>query len=161
MNPVAERRPAAGHHQEWSTVACRRHEDERAGNDREKNEVLGVRREAEDLRVQRLHGVDGGGDEPRAGPAEACGEEIHQHRRGRGDDDEAHADRRDRLAERAEDQGIGGVDAGGLEIVGIGVGRHPREQELAEVRVLAFVAIEGDVEQPEPDRRRRQDNDGD
>jgi hypothetical protein len=57
----------------------------------------------------------------------------------------------DRLAEDREDQRICAVDTWRLEIVGGGIRRNAFEQQLTEVCVLALVAIERDVEQPEPD----------
>ena len=66
-----------------------------------------------------------------------------------------------RLAEGGENQGIGAVNTGRLQVVGGGVRRNALEQELAKVGVLALVAIERDVEQPEPDRRGPQHDEGD
>jgi hypothetical protein len=59
-----------------------------------------------------------------------------------------------RLAQRGEDQRVGAVGAGHFEVVGTRVRGHALEQELTEVRVLAFVAIEGDLEQSGSDRSR-------
>ena len=116
--------------------------------------MLGVGREAEDLRVQRLRRVEGGRDDARRRPGQVPDQDEHQDRRHRGHDDEAEMDPGGGVAEHGEDQRVGDVDARRLQVVGGGVGRHALEKELAEVRVLALVAIEREVEQPEANRRR-------
>ena len=62
-------------------------------------------------------------------------------------------DRRRRLPERGEDGGVNDIDAGHLEVVRARVGRDALQQELAEVRVLALVAIEWQVHQPQSNHR--------
>jgi len=66
--------------------------------------VLGVGRETEDVRVQRLHRVDGGRDEARGGPARRAARRYVSTRRARGHEDEARVNRGGRLAECGEDQ---------------------------------------------------------
>ena len=67
-------------------------------------------------------------------------------------------DARGRLAQEGEHQGVHGVDTGHLEVVRLRVRRDAREQELGEVGVLAFVAIEWKPEEPDADRRRGADD---
>ncbi len=69
-------------------------------------------------------------------------------------------DRRRRLAEHGECGGVRDVDAGQLEVVGARVRRNALQQELAEVRVLALVAVERHVQQPDTDHRDRAEDEG-
>src|SRR5207244_232477 len=80
-----------------------------------------------------------------------AGDQKHESDRHDVDDEQPEVDARGRLAERRENQGVDGVDARHLEVVRLRVRRNPPEQQLAEVRVLALVAVERDVEQSQSD----------
>ena len=152
-----EERPAAQKGRDTATVG-RAQEDEHACEDGRQDEVLGVGRGEQELRAERQRSERRGGDRGDPRIEQPARDQEDENDRHDADDQEPEMNARGSLAEELEDQGVDGVDARHLEVVRLGVRENALEEELSEVGVLTLVAVQGDVEQSEPDSRRGQDD---
>jgi hypothetical protein len=139
----------------------RAREQQEGGDHRQDREVLRVGDEAEDAgaEAQRRKGHRGGRSRRRVG--QAASEPVEERRARRVHEREPEPDRRGALPERRQEGGVGEEDPRHAHLVGLGVGRDAREQQLRRVRVVALVALERKLEQAQAQRGRRRDRRGD
>jgi hypothetical protein len=152
------REDACGKERDRPTRLDRAEQDERTAHCGEQDEVLGVRRETLKSGAQRQDGEDGCRCDSGRSIEEAGRDEEDEDARRGIDDQESQMDPRDRLPEGGKDGGVDRVHSRELGVIRGRVRWNPVEQELPEVRILALVPVEGSLEQPEPHRRRHQED---
>jgi hypothetical protein len=130
--------------------AFARQQNERAHR-RQHHEVRRVRVQPLRRQRQRQQHVRRRRAHPRLAAEEPRAEEVDEQRGGAGDRDQRHADRVRVLPENRFDQRVRRVRPRELHVVDEPVRRDALQQELAGVRVLAFVALEREVEVAEAD----------
>ena len=108
--------------------------------------MFGVRGHKEKPRAQGEDREGGGGDEGHASLEQPRRDQEQQNDRQGSGTQQSEVNARAGLPEDGEHEGVEGVDARHLEVVRLRIRRDALEQQLAEIRILALVAIQGCVQ---------------